>query len=131
MQDDVAGRLDVDGAFDHRHQFAAQLHEAGRDVGIVLAERAGVYAGKKEAGRLEERQALGADEGEIEIARAGAVGVERSLVFPASAGDGASAEHDDRARRDDVFNGAAVCVQLFRAPAKGEPHDVLALLLLG
>ena len=98
--------------------------------GILLAERAGMDAGQKEAGRLEEQQAAGADEREVEIARAGAVGIERRVILPAMAGDGAAAEHHDGPRRHDLVDGATERVQLFGTTAEGEAHDVVTLLLL-
>ena len=96
---DVARRLDVDRPAGHRHQRLAQRHQVGRDVGIFLRQRPRVHAGHEEAGDLEQADDGVADQRQVEVARARAVGVERRAVLPALAGDRAAAQHDARCRR--------------------------------
>ena len=62
-------------------------------VGVAFAHRARVDARHPEACRLEQIHGVVADQCEVEIARARAVGVERRAVFPAHSSDGASAQH--------------------------------------
>src|SRR5205823_636977 len=128
--DDVAGGLDVDRPVHHRHQLLSERHEIGRDVGILVAVRPRMHAGNEEPRELEKCERVGADEREIEVARAGAVGVERRARLPAPAGQRAAAENDDGAGRDDLVYGAAEFVEPLATAAKGKADDIVALLLL-
>ena len=83
--DDVARGLDVHGPFDHRHELLAQRHQVGRDVGILVAQRSRVDAGDEEPGCHEVDQTGVADQGDVQVAGAGAVGIEGRAVA-ASAG---------------------------------------------
>src|SRR5919106_243286 len=84
-------------------------------------------AGHEKAGDLEQRDDLVADEREVEVARAGTVGIERCAVLPAFASDAAAAKH----QRDDLlaflrfgqfFDWRLRIVLVFSTEAKGRCH---------
>ena len=131
LDHDLPRRLDVDRPLHHVHQLLSQRHQVGRDVGIVVAQRPRVDAGDEVAARLEERQRAVAHQREIEIARAGALGVERRVVLPALAGDGAAPQDDRGSRRHHFFDRAAELVEKRLLSVERQANHVLALLLLG
>ena len=100
VHDEVARALDVHRALHHGHQRFAQRNEIRRDVRVIFADRPGVDAGHEEAGHLVVLQDALADEGQIEIARAGTVGIERRAVFPAKTRDRAAAQDNARVLGD-------------------------------
>src|SRR4029450_8593715 len=84
----------------------------------------------KEPGRLEELHRARADQRDVEIARPGAVGVERRIVLPTPAGDGAVSQNRGPPRWPRAFDRPAKRVEQLAPAAKCKRDDVVPLLLL-
>ena len=69
-----------------------------------------------------------ADERHVEVAGAGALGVERRAIVPPLAGDRAAAQHDAGTRRDFLTEHAHECLEPILVAAERESQDVRAPL---
>src|ERR1041385_2448776 len=84
---ELTRRLDIHRTTGHRHQRLAQRNQIGCDIGISIRERSRVHAGYEESRDSEQSDYRIAYQRQIEIARAGSVGVEGGAVLPPRPGD--------------------------------------------
>jgi hypothetical protein len=117
-------RLEVHGTAGERAERPPQWRERRGRVRVLVAQRDGVQP--RDVELFPELEHVAADEGDIEVARAESVGVERLTIRPAQAGDGAAAEdHLNVGWRHFAKRRDKLLVALFVA-AEGESDDARA-----
>src|SRR2546428_11700286 len=131
LYDNVPRGLDVDGTPDHGHQLLAQRHQVGRDVGVVLADGSRMNARHEESLQLEQSNRRVPDERDVEVARAGTIGVERCMILPSVTSNRAAAKHRGCSWWNAVHDHATERVVGIGSSAKHESDHVVALLLPG
>ncbi len=87
-----------------------------------------MYARHEKPCRFEKGQRIGANEREVQVARARTIGVEGGAILPAAAGHRAATQHHGRSKGCDAVNLAQKGVEQLLVPAEREPDDIVALL---